>query len=190
MDKKQLRHVLRQKAERISLLERERSDLALFTRFLTLVHPNETILLFFGVGTEPKTGFLIAKLLAQKIRVCLPRCLPDHQMEARQIQDLGQLVTGAYGIPEPNTDCPIVPPGDLDLILVPALSCDLLGGRLGQGGGFYDRFLPKTRALTVCLCRDALLQEHIPLESHDCKVALVLTERKEGGSPPPSPENR
>ena len=51
-----------------------------------------------------------------------------------------------------------------------------LGQRLGQGGGYYDRFLSNYRGGTVLLCREKLIREEIPLEPHDYPIPWVLTE--------------
>eukprot|EP00565_Helicotheca_tamesis_P007267 CAMPEP_0185740620 /NCGR_PEP_ID=MMETSP1171-20130828/38199_1 /TAXON_ID=374046 /ORGANISM="Helicotheca tamensis, Strain CCMP826" /LENGTH=238 /DNA_ID=CAMNT_0028412511 /DNA_START=194 /DNA_END=910 /DNA_ORIENTATION=+ len=50
-----------------------------------------------------------------------------------------------WGIPEPPTDVDhaLAGPGDIDLLVVPGLAFDKLGGRLGQGKGYYDRFISK-----------------------------------------------
>ena len=64
------------------------------------------------------------------------------------------------------------------LILVPALCYDRLCRRLGQGGGYYDRYLAGYGGATVGLCREGLLQEAVPVEAHDRPVDCVLTERE------------
>ena len=57
------------------------------------------------------------------------------------------------------------------------LTCHHLGQRLGQGGGYYDRFLAHYRGGAVLLCRELLIREEIPLEPHDYPVPWVLTEK-------------
>ncbi|MEG1858223.1 MAG: 5-formyltetrahydrofolate cyclo-ligase, partial [Pseudoflavonifractor sp.] len=93
------------------------------------------------------------------------------------IRSLGELVSGAYGILEPAADSPRMNPDEVDLAVLPCLSCNHLGQRLGQGGRFYDRFLSAYRGGTVLLCREKLLREEIPVEPHDFPVPWVLTEK-------------
>lgn len=165
---------------------RRRSDGALLRRFLALPWTAEadTLLLFYGVGTEPDTPQLLSELWQSGRRVLLPKCLPGRAMEARLVRSGADLEPGAYGIPEPLESCPVVEKGDIDLILVPALCYDLSRRRLGQGGGYYDRYLDGYGGRTVGLCREYLLQAELPVEDHDRAVDLVLTEKRtlEGSS--------
>jgi len=158
--------------------ERRASDDALFARFLALpeVMAANTILLFYGVGGEPHTAELIAPLTAMGKTLALPRCRPERQMEARVVTAQSVLSPSAYGIPEPGEDCPVLKRGMIDLILVPALCYDRQRCRLGQGGGYYDRYLAGYQGCTVGLCRDYFLQEDLPIMDTDIPVGLVLTE--------------
>jgi 5-formyltetrahydrofolate cyclo-ligase len=61
-------------------------------------------------------------------------------------------------------------------VLVPALAADRRGVRLGYGKGFYDAFLPHTRALRVVPVFDACLAASLPSEAHDEPVHVVVTE--------------
>lgn len=150
----------------------------LLEEFLALpqVKAARTLLLFFGVGREPDTTGVIDALLAAGKTVALPKCLPNRQMEARQITDRAQLVPDAYGIPAPADTCPPIAREDLDVILVPNLCCDRAGYRLGQGGGYYDRYLADYRGFTVALCPADRLQERVPRDAFDRPVSLVLSE--------------
>ena len=173
-----LRAEVRAQAAALPPEVRRESDRALAGRFLALpqVEEAETLLLFRGVGTEPDTLPILEALWRAGKRVLLPKCLPGRAMAARAVTGPGGLVPGAFGIPEPGEDCPEVEKGRIDLILVPALCYDRARFRLGQGGGYYDRYLADYRGETVGLCRNALLRERLPAEPHDRPVGLVLTE--------------
>ena len=158
--------------------ERIAGDESLFRRFLALpqIESARTVLLYHGMDTEPDTVRLLSPLWDMGKQVCLPRCLPGNQMEARLVQRDSTLVRHPYGMLEPGLDCPLIPPGHIDLVLVPGLAFDRSGGRLGRGGGYYDRWLAGFVGITAALCRDGLLMEAIPRLPQDLGVDLVITE--------------
>ena len=158
--------------------ERIAGDESLFRRFLALpqIESVRTVLLYHGMDTEPDTVRLLPPLWDIGKQVCLPRCLPGNQMEARFVQRDSTLVRHPYGMLEPGPDCPLIPPDQIDLVLVPGLAFDRSGGRLGRGGGYYDRWLAGFSGITAALCRDGLLMEAIPRLPHDLGVNLVVTE--------------
>ena len=82
-----------------------------------------------------------------------------------------------HGILEPKADCALVTPADIDFAVVPCLSFDRRGRRLGQGGGYYDRLLPQLSCLTCLICRERLMSEAVPTEEHDRRCTLYVTER-------------
>lgn len=177
-EKADLRRRARACLQGMSPQARRESDAALFSRFLSLpqVEAAGTLLLYHGMGAEPDTARLLPALRARGKRVCLPRCLPGRAMEVRLVGQDAALVLHPFGMLEPGEDCPLVDKSALDLVLVPGLAFDRSGGRLGRGGGFYDRFLAGFGGFTAALCRSALLLEHVPREGHDLGVDLVITE--------------
>lgn len=177
-DKELLRRQVRQKAAGLTLQEKRKSDRRLLNEFLSLpeVKRAAVLLLFWGVGSEPNTSALLEPLWADGKRLLFPKCLPHRGMEARLVSTPGELVPGSFGIPEPIESCPSVGREEVDLILVPAVCYDRFRHRLGQGGGYYDRYLAGFRGKTVGLCRDVLLEDVLPWETHDLPVDIVLTE--------------
>jgi 5-formyltetrahydrofolate cyclo-ligase len=84
-----------------------------------------------------------------------------------------------YGILEPNADAPEVDPSRVDVALVPGLVFSGNGARLGYGGGFYDRLLPRLRADVprVGVTREALLRDDVPIKAWDIAMTHLCTER-------------
>ena len=174
-EKQALRRRIKAAADAIPPDVRKAQDKALFKAFFGLegVKRAKTILLFWGVGTEPETVGLVSALLASGKRVALPRCLPGGGMEARVYRG-GRLVRNPHGIPEPGEECPLLAREEIDVILVPALCYDGERYRLGHGGGYYDRYLAGYEGLTVGLCYKELLQTRLPRQAHDLPVKVLL----------------
>lgn len=152
------------------------SDAAIFDKLTALpqVKSAQTVFLYYGVGREVSTVRFIEALLRENRRVALPKCAADGKMSFHLTESLSELRPGRFGIPEPNGE-EVFPSAD-DVIIVPALCCDEQGSRLGHGGGYYDRYLAKTDAFTVCPCRAALLESALPTEATDVPVKLVVTD--------------
>ena len=179
--KRAFRARLRRERAAISPEECRTSDRALFHRFLSLpqVEKADTLFLFWGIpGREPETEQLVRELTGQGKRVGLPRMLPGRQMEVRQFDPRIPMQKAAFGIWEPSEEALLLSKADIDLALVPAVCYDRRGYRLGFGGGYYDRWLEAFEGRTVGLCRGSLLQEQVPIEKHDVRVDVVLTEQE------------
>lgn len=186
-EKKALRAKLLSGLEGMSPTERAQSDAALFAAFLALpeVRRSERILLFLGVpGREPDTGRLLQALWDLGKETALPRMLPGNGMEFCRYAQGRPLVRARFGIREPGEDSPAVPKDWGQVVLVPGVAFDREGFRLGFGGGYYDRWLPGSAGFRVGLCREAVLQERLPRQAHDCRVDVVLTEKGEAGRRP------
>jgi 5-formyltetrahydrofolate cyclo-ligase len=73
----------------------------------------------------------------------------------------------------------VVSPEDIDLVIVPGAAFTPAGARLGLGGGYYDRYLPKlTRARRVALIFDGQVVDQVPVEEHDQFVDELVTEQR------------
>lgn len=136
-----------------------------------------TVFCFVGTEREIDTMRLIHIMMRDGKDVAVPLCVKKGVMEARRIEGMGDLVSGRYGILEPRLACPLVPPEDLDLVLVPCCTGNARGERLGYGGGYYDRYLTQTRCPTMLLCRHQLERDDIPVEAHDVPMDYFVTER-------------
>ncbi|MYD55081.1 MAG: 5-formyltetrahydrofolate cyclo-ligase [Chloroflexi bacterium] len=126
---------------------------------------------------EVGTDGLLARLLTERRRVVCPRVRAHGQLEHREISALSQLVDAAFGLREPDHElAPPVDPGICDVIVVPGVAFDVEGGRLGMGGGYYDRFLAQVSAPIVGLAFEMQLVDRLPESDHDQRVDLIVTE--------------
>lgn len=178
-EKQRLRRTIRGLGEALSPRYLEASGRAIAAHLLAMPEYRAagTVFCFAGHWREVDTRPILEDALASGKTLCVPLCLAPGEMELRRITALDQLLPGAFGIPEPPADSDPLEIDEVDFAVLPCVTCDRAGRRLGHGGGYYDRFLSRYRGGAVLLCREKLLREEIPLEPHDYPVPWVLTER-------------
>lgn len=177
-DKTRLRAELHREIEELTAEYMAQSDRAITQKVLELppIARAKTVFAYASVRREVSTNELIRSLLNENKRVALPVCKDNGEMEFFLISSQAELRSGKFGIPEPEQTHPAVPEKG-DVIIVPALSCDCRGNRLGHGGGYYDRYLASHgEAFSVCLCRKRLMCEAIPTEDTDVPTDAVVTD--------------
>jgi 5-formyltetrahydrofolate cyclo-ligase len=136
------------------------------------------VLAFHPLDGEPDLRPVLETALRQGKVLALPRFQPAAGIYgAARVSNLdADLVTGRFGVLEPRPECPEATTNQLDLALIPGVGFDLTGGRLGRGGGFYDRLLrgwPGT--LTCGVAFDWQLAVAIPMDPHDVAMDSLLT---------------
>lgn len=149
-----------------------------------LAHPGYlaagTVMAYVAFRHEVDTAAIIQASWAAGKRLVLPRCAPgEKSLELYAVEDPQQLFPGAYGIQEPvPACCRRVYASEVELVCVPGIAFTREGGRLGYGGGYYDRFLTLLHAGTISLglAFELQLVASIPLGEHDHRVTLVVTE--------------
>ena len=99
-------------------------------------------------------------------------------MDCVPITSLRQLVPGKLGIPEPPEELGVADPETVDFAVIPAVACGLDGTRLGQGGGYYDRFLERVDCVRAAVCLEAFLLPGIPVEPHDQTMNYIVTQQR------------
>ena len=143
-------------------------DLSEAVRALSAYQDAQTVALYMAGGFEVSVSGLLGD---SDKTILLPRCEESGMVFCRYD---GTLAPDRFGILSPTT-----PPwqGKVDLMIVPALAFDKSGGRLGRGGGFYDRALADYQGVSVGVIREAFLFDTLPMEEHDRRVGHIVTEK-------------
>ncbi len=161
--------------------ERARKSLLVQERFLTAFPPEEgsRIALYSAVRGEVGTDWIRERFLAAGALLYYPRMAGDGGLVFFRHEKNDGWEFGRFGIREP-----VAPPGrkgirgGLDLVVVPGLAFDAAGRRLGQGHGYYDRFLLGLggKGVTVGLAFSWQMVPEVPVEAWDVPVDVVITE--------------
>ena len=142
------------------------------------------VMWYVDAGSEVRTRETLPEVLKLPQKVVVPYCIVEtNQLELFLLEDMGELVEGAYRILEPKEELRNAPgkriqPEELDLVMVPGTAFDPQGGRMGQGKGYYDRLLTGARkdAPLVGMAFDCQVFPSIPVSEHDVFMDMVLTE--------------
>lgn len=149
------------------------------------------VALFMSRPDEIDTRPLVVRVLDAGKALLLPRMTGDRTLEFARVRDLTQLESGPYGILEPPPGLPVVRPASEDLVCVPGLAFDPAGGRLGRGGGYYDRTFAgerddRHRARMIGIGFSFQLLAQVPMTERDLRLDGVITDRQtvESGADP------
>ena len=184
MDKRFLRKKMKYKRDSINKDDKAIKDKIIKEKLKeTKFYKNSTnIFIYIGFGSEIDTKEYIKEFLSEGKNVFVPR-IKDNIMEAVKIDSISDLVKNKYGIPEPSYNLYKTSDGskNIDLIIVPGLAFDITGGRLGYGGGYYDRYLEdKFKNIPkIALAYDFQVINNVPTDKHDIRVDYIITEKRE-----------
>ena len=184
-ERQRLRKTILETRDRLSRRDRQAKSAAVMDNFLNLPDMREwsTLFMYVNFRSEVETLKLIEKCLASAIRVAVPlvdaaavRMLPFLIEDPRK-----DLAPGYYDIPEPDPDkCRRLDPVEIDAAVIPGSVFDARGGRLGYGGGYYDRFLvndaPQARRIGFAF--ELQVVDAVPVEPHDQPLDILITEER------------
>jgi len=181
---------IREQARKNRVAQKDKDELsrAVCGRFMSLpaYQSAKTVMWYVDAGSEVRTRHTLPEALTHGKRVVVPWCVVEtNTLELFLLEDMSELVEGAYKILEPKDElrrlpAKVVQPEELDLVMVPGTAFDARGGRMGQGKGYYDRLLARARpdAPLVALAFDCQLFDEIPVAGHDVFMDEVLTETR------------
>ena len=175
--------VLRQRIRRDRAQRQDRAEVAagLARALANAPVGSATIVGYLCLPSEPDLGDCLADVYRAGRRVLVPRTAGPGRLEFLPWEPGIPLGRDRHGFPVPLGDPVAAPVSPETLLLIPALAVDHEGIRLGQGAGYYDRFLADLPRHPVGPLRAAVVHPEelvsgpLPREPHDEPVDAALT---------------
>lgn len=168
--------------QRLGASHRVASAQAIASRLTALAEYQQArcIGLYAATPDEVATELICDHALRARKQVCYPRvCNPaEQQMDFFAVRSRAELVPGHHDIREPQPGCDPVSPHDIDCLCVPGVAFDRDGHRLGQGAGYYDRWLAGYTGARIGLAYECQIVDELPTDSQDQHVQYVVTEQR------------
>lgn len=174
MDKKALRKQMKGRISAMSEVGKGMLSEGLFARLEQLPEFQQArcVLAYWSLPDEPNSHEVLSKWRAEK-EILLPAVIGD-DLELRRYKGDDDLAVGPFNIKEPVGEV-FSDYGKVDLVIVPGLSFDTYGYRLGRGKGYYDRLLPRlATATTVGFCFPCQFEQELPHDEWDVPMDKVL----------------
>ena len=146
-----------------------------------------TVMWYVDCRSELRTRHDLPAALASDKRIVVPYCRSDAsgnpQLGLWLLESVDELVVGKWQILEPPCErwsepAKSIQPAELDVVIVPGVAFSRVGGRIGNGQGYYDRLLVKTRSdcWRVALCYECQLFDDLAVDAHDVFMDRIVTE--------------
>ena len=176
-EKKTLRKTIRLRKAHYSPEQMRQLSAPITARLLA--HPHiqaaHTVMLYYSLPDEVYTHDLVDILAKAGKTVLLPKVVSRDEMEARQYRGRQHLRPGVYQLMEPDGS-PYPHVADTEVVVVPGVSFDAKGNRLGHGRGYYDKFLAAMpRAYKIGVCFDFQITPRVPVSHNDMSMDEVIT---------------
>ncbi|MCQ2463471.1 MAG: 5-formyltetrahydrofolate cyclo-ligase [Clostridia bacterium] len=179
--KRELRDAIKKKRRAMTEEYKRQCDLKIFEKLKNLwaFRSCDTVFAYVSTQIEVDTAEIINYCLQTGRKVAVPRCTEKSgEMLFYYIDSLEQLKPGHFGVREPEADESRLAGTENGLCLVPALSFDRQGYRLGYGKGYYDRFLSSFGGDVVGLCYEDCINETLPHGRFDRTIRAVVTDKR------------
>lgn len=180
--KKDLRAKIRQKRKQMSAAQRTQMSEAIRKNILSLTEYKncDTLLCYVSTEMEVDTVNIIKAALKDGKKVAVPRCVDGSPViEFYYINSLGELISGSYGLLEPEANPQKKYFENDGLCILPGLAFDRFGGRIGYGKGYYDRFMQNFKGDAVGVCYSNILSgSPLPAGRFDVPVKAVVTDKE------------
>ena len=138
----------------------------------------KTVMVYVSTAIEVDTFEIIKGAWRDGKKVAVPRCIPSTRfMEFHYIPSFEDLSPGTFGVLEPDASLETVTDFEGCLMLLPALSLDYLGFRLGYGKGYYDRYLSRFNGACAGICYTMNIRRHMYHGRFDRPVDVIVTEK-------------
>ncbi|MBQ6051843.1 MAG: 5-formyltetrahydrofolate cyclo-ligase [Clostridia bacterium] len=178
--KNELREYYSHKRKMLSSSEKEFLDEQIANRFLNMsaFKSSNQILFYSSTADEISTDLIFDCSLKLGKACFFPKCYEQSKMSFFRVYGKDELIPDYFNIKAPANEKEIYSPLPSDIIIVPAMSYDVKGFRLGYGKGFYDRFLPDFMGTKIGLCYSDFIAESLPRGRYDISVDIIVTEKK------------
>lgn len=184
VEKSRLRKSILLQRNQQSLFDQERlsEQISSLVAGFEAVKNRSTFFIYLNFGSEVITSTIINNLFNCSKTVAVPRTsIEKKSMNAVVVKEDFKTITGCYGIKEPSLHYnEILEPEMIDCIVLPGAVFDRKGGRIGYGGGYYDKYLSLCRddVVTIGAAFSLQLYDSIPQEKHDVKMQYIVTENE------------
>ena len=184
--KREIRKEILELRDGLSQTKRERGNILLTERILghQWFYQGDVLLCFVSFGSEIDTEGIMQEAFRKGKRVYVPKIIQGAQnseMRFFRIMSLEELEKGFKGIREPSGASEEysykAESTHKELMLMPGVAFDRCGGRIGYGGGYYDRFLQEKTRLqehTIGVGYSCQLVDKLPMTEYDIRPYQVI----------------
>lgn len=178
MNKKELRILIRDKKRQFSEQQLGKLSLPILERLQQnrRLEKAHHVLLYYSLPDEVNTHQYIDELVRLGKKVFLPVVVDAENMLIREYTGIHDLQEGAFHILEPIGN--LLTEEDykkIEVAVIPGMSFDKAGNRLGRGKGYYDRLLRKMPHLyKIGICFDFQKSDCVPTEPTDIKMDIIV----------------